>query len=166
MKGCILPFPNEGDLGITKTYRDITLTAIAAKVYNIQLLNSIWPEIKKILRKNLNTFQRKQFTTSQILTICQIIEGVWAKNLETTLLFIDFSKAFNSIHRRKMEQILLADVLPKETVTAMVCLPDGDINFFNMINGVLQEVSLVPYLFICCLDHVLQKSIDLIKENG
>ena len=29
------------------------------------------------------------------------------KNLEVTLIFVDFSKAFDSIHREKMEQIFL-----------------------------------------------------------
>ena len=48
-KGCILPFPQKGDLGITKNYRGITLTPIAAKVYNTLLLKCIEPEVKKIL---------------------------------------------------------------------------------------------------------------------
>ena len=47
---------------------------------------------------------------SQILTIRQIIEGARAKNFEATLLFVDFSKVYDSIHRRKMEKILLAYV--------------------------------------------------------
>ena len=37
MKGCILPFPKKGDLGSAKNYRGITLTSIAAKIYNILL---------------------------------------------------------------------------------------------------------------------------------
>ena len=31
MKGCILPFPKKGDLGLAKNYRGITLTSIADK---------------------------------------------------------------------------------------------------------------------------------------
>ena len=46
-KGCILPFPKKGDLGIAKNYRGITLTAIAAKIYNTLLLNRIRPEVEK-----------------------------------------------------------------------------------------------------------------------
>ena len=34
MKGCILPFPKNGDLGLAKNYRGVTLTSIAAKIYN------------------------------------------------------------------------------------------------------------------------------------
>ena len=48
-KGCILPFPKKGDLRIAKNYRGITLTSLAAKVYNTLLLNCIEPEIEKIL---------------------------------------------------------------------------------------------------------------------
>ena len=38
------------------------------------------------------------------------------------LLFIGFSKAFDSIHRGKIEKILLAYGLPNETVTAIMVL--------------------------------------------
>ena len=60
--------------------------------------------------------------TSQILTLHRILEGVRAKNLEATILFLEFTKAFDSIHRGKMEQILLANGLPKETVVAIMIL--------------------------------------------
>ena len=122
MKGCILPFSKKGDLGLAKNYRGITLTSIAAKIYNALLRNRIEPKIDNILRKNQNGFRRNRSTTSQILTIRRILEGVRAKNLQATLLFVDFTKAFDSIHRGKMEQILLAYGLPKETVAAIMIL--------------------------------------------
>ena len=98
MKECILPFPKKGDLGLSKNYQGITLTSIAAKIYNVLLRNRIEPKIDNILRKNQNGFQRNRSTTSQILTICRILEGVRAKNLQVTLLFVDFTKVFDSIH--------------------------------------------------------------------
>ena len=114
--------------------------------------------------------------TSQILTIRRILEGVWAKNLQVTLIFVDFTKAFDSIHRGKMEQILLAYGISKETVAAITILyrntkvkvrsPDGDTEYFDIVAGVLQGDTLAPYLFIICLDYVLRTSIDKIRENG
>ena len=108
--------------------------------------------------------------------ICQILEGVCAKNLEATLLFVDFSKVFDSIHRGKMEQILLAYGLSRKTVTAImmpykntivkVCLSDGDAFFFDIVAGVLQGETLALYLFRICLDYLLPMLIDLMKENG
>ena len=176
MKGCILPFPKKGDLGLAKNYRGITLTSIAAKIYNALLWNRIEPKIDNILRKNQNGFRKNRSTTSQILTICRILEGVCAKNLQATLLFIDSTKAFDSIHREKIEQILLAYSLPKETIAAITILyrntkvkvrsPDGDTEYFDIVAGVLQGDTLAPYLFIICLDYVLRTSIDKIRENG
>ena len=58
MKGCILLFPKKGNLGIIKNYKGITLTAIAAKVYNTLVLKCIQTEVEKILKKNQNAFQR------------------------------------------------------------------------------------------------------------
>ena len=98
------------------------------------------------------------------------------KNLQATLLFVDFTKAFDSIHRGKMEQILLAYGLQKETVAAITILyrntkvkvrsPDGDTEYFDIVTGVLQGDTLAPYLFIICLDYVLKTSIDKIRENS
>ena len=50
------------------------------------------------------------------MTIRRMIEEGHTKNLEPTLLFVNFSEAFDSIHRIKLEQILLT----KETVSAMM----------------------------------------------
>ena len=92
-QSCVLSFSKKGDLRIAKNYRDISLTSITAKIYNALLLNRIEPEIEKIHWKNQNDFRWNRSTTSQVLTIR-------AKNLQATLLFVDFSKAFDSIHRR------------------------------------------------------------------
>ena len=107
-KGCIIPFPKKADLGLTKNYRGIVLTSIAAKIYNVRLRKPIEPKIETILRKNQNGFRRNRSWTSQILTIRRILEGVLEKNLEATISFVDFSKAFGSIHRGKMGKVLLA----------------------------------------------------------
>ena len=104
------------------------------------------------------------------------LEGARAKNLQATILFVDFTKTFDSIHRWKMEQIVLAYGLPKETVAAIMILcrntnvkahsPDRDTDNFDIVVGVLQGDTLAPYLFIICLDYVLRTSINKIKENG
>ena len=110
--------PKKGDLGIFKNYQSITFISKAAKIYNALLSKHIEPEIEEILLKNQNSFGRNRSITSQILTIHQILE-VRAENLEATLLFVDFSKAFDSIYRGRMEEILLAYGVLKETVTVM-----------------------------------------------
>ena len=146
------------------------------KIYNALLCNRIEPKIEKILRKNQNGFQRNQSTISQILTIRQILEGVHAKNLEATVLFVDFCKAFDSIHRGKVEQILIAYSLSKETVAAIImlyknmkvkaCFQDGDTDYFDIVACVQQGDTLALCLFIICLDYVLRISIDKMKDSS
>ena len=90
-----------------------TLT-IVANVYITWLFNFIRPEIEKIPWKNQNGFRKNPSTASQILTIRRIFKRVRTKNLEVTLVLVDFCKAFDSIHRGKMEEIQLAYNLFKE----------------------------------------------------
>ena len=152
-----------------------TFTSIAAKIYSAQQHNRIEPKIEKILGKNQSGFRRNRSTTSQILTIRRIL-GVRAKRFEAAILFVDFFKVFDSIHRGKIEQILLAYGFPKETVKAImmqykntkvnVRSPDGNTDYFDIVAGVLKGDTLAPYLFIICLDYVLRTSIDLMKEKG
>ena len=47
----------------------------------------------------------------------------------------------------------------------MVCLPNRDIEFFDIVTGVLQGDTLAAYMFIICQDNVLWTSIDLLIEN-
>ena len=133
------------------------------------ILNCIKPEIANILRKNKDCFWRNRSSTLQILSIRRIIEGVRAKKSPGNT--IDFSKAFYSLLRGKMEQIFQAHGLAKEAVTAIEILcknkkakvrsPDGDKDFFDIDTKVLQENILTPYLYIICQDNVLWTPIDL-----
>ena len=59
----------------------------------------VYPKSTTSLGKTKNSFRRNRSTTSQMLTIRRIFEGVRAKNLQATLLFVDFTKAFDSIQR-------------------------------------------------------------------
>ena len=70
------------------------------------------------------------------------------------MLCVKLIKAFDSIHKGKMEQILRAYGIPKETVAAITILyrntkmklrsPDGDTDYFDIIAGVLQRDTLIP----------------------
>ena len=98
-----------------------------------------------------------------MLTIQRILEGVKSKNLPPTLLFIDFSQAFDSIYREKMKDILIIYSIPTEIINvilmlykntrSMVRLPDGDTPFFDITTGVLHRDKLAQFICIICLQY-------------
>ena len=73
----------------------------------------------------------------------RIIEKVKARHISATLPFVDFSKAFDSVHTEKMEKILLPYRISKEIVTVTMILyrntksiarsPDGDTECFDIL---------------------------------
>ena len=76
------------------------------------------------------------------------------KTLPATLLFVDFYKAFDSILRKKMKEILIAYGIPKETVDAVTMLNK---NTRAMVRSPDGDTGLAPFVFIICLDYMLRK---------
>ncbi len=97
-------------------------------------------------------------------------------NKELTLVFVDFKKAFDSINRDVMFNILQLYGIPEEIIQAIrvlytntkkrVITPDGETVFFDIIVGVLQGDTLAPFLFIIILDYVLRISLDVNNNQG
>ena len=160
----IIPVPKSGDLSSTNNYRGISLTCIIAKVYNRLILNRIRSVIDTNLRINQNGFRPKRNTVAQILTLRRIIEGVKAYHLPAIITFIDFQKAFDSVHRGMMIRILRAYGVPPKLLSsiekmyadtkAKVVSPDGETELFDITAGVLQGDTLAPFLSIVVLDCV------------
>ena len=112
------------------------------------ILHRIRSKVDPWLRIYQNGFRPGQTTVSQILALRRIIEGVKENNLSCIITFIDFKKAFDSIHRGKMLCILKAYGIPESLVNAVediysdtkakVLSPDGETKYFSITAGVLQ----------------------------
>ena len=85
------------------------------------------------------------------------------------MTFIDFRKAFDSIHRGRMLDILRAYGIPEKLVKtvaasysrtrARVITTDGTTELFDILAGVMQGDTLAPYLFIIVLDYAPRRAI-------
>ena len=171
----IKPLPKSGDLGLTTNYRGIALSAVAAKMVNKMLLLRIQPKLDSHLRPNQNGFRPKRSTTAHILALRRLIEGVKRYNLKSVIVFVDFSKAFDSVHRGMMLKILKAYGIPPQIIQAIsklyegtrarVVSPDGETDYFDVLAGVLQGDTLAPYLFAIVVDYLMRKAISGMEEE-
>ena len=100
----------------------------------------------------------------------RIVEGLNIPyNLKAIIVFVDFKKAFDSIHRGKMMKILEAYGIPEKIVKAIAALyentqakvlsPDGETDSFPIQAGVLQGDTLAPYLFAIIIDYVMRSAV-------
>ena len=75
----IIPLPKKGNLELMTNFRGISLTSIAAKVYNRVLLNRIREPIDAILRRNQAGFRKGRTCTQQKHILRRIMEGASAQ---------------------------------------------------------------------------------------
>ncbi|XP_078661569.1 uncharacterized protein LOC144905694 [Branchiostoma floridae x Branchiostoma belcheri] len=171
----IVPIPKSGDLRLGSNYRGISLSSLVAKIFNKMLLNRIRPAVDGLLRCNQNGFREGRSTVGHVLALRRLIEGIKSHNLPAIITFIDFKKAFDTIHRGKMLRILNAYGIPEQIVHAIgslyegtmakVVTPDGDTRPFEIQAGVLQGDTLAPYLFVLVLDYALRVAIEGREEE-
>ena len=122
-----------------------------AKIQNKELLNSDQEDL-----------QPRTFSHSED------IEGVKSHNRKAIIVYADFKKAFDSVHRGMMMKILQAyDTPPNmlraigklyENTRAKVITPDGETDYSEVKAGVLQGDKLAPYLFAIILDYVMRNT--------
>lgn len=164
----IVPVPKKGDLSMMTNYRGISLMSIAAKLYNKMLLERLRPLVDEVMRRNQAGFRRGRSTVDQICALRRIFEGVKHKKIPLVATFVDFKKAFDSVNRARLFEILSLYGIPDKLIDAIKKLYDRSkavvsINgkqseSFDVTTGVLQGDVLAPFLFILVMDYVLGRS--------
>jgi len=164
----LIPIHKKGDKSDCNNYRGIALMSIAAKVFNKMLLNRIRDILDSHLRKNQNGFRSSRSTTQQILAMRRLIEMCRVKqNLNLVAVFIDFSKAFDSISWNSIEQILLAYDIPPLIVSAVMVLYRGAQAQVSTDDGVSDPTSwlLISLLFFLNIISSISTSLPNISTN-
>ena len=132
----IVVLPKKGDLSQYGSYRGISLMSCAAKLFNRVLLNRIRGPVEKLLRPNQNGFRQGRSTLEPILAIRRLIEGLSSKrDASLCAVFVDFTKAFDSVHRERMFCILELYGIPPQIVNAIRCIYTGAKSFVSTPDG-------------------------------
>ena len=105
-QGLIVTIPKNGDLTDCKNWRGIILLSIPGNVLCAILLERLKSDLDAILREEQAGFRSGRSCIEQIYTLQNSIEQTIEFKAQIVLNFIDFRKAFDSVHRDTLWKIL------------------------------------------------------------
>jgi sorting nexin-29 len=115
-EGIICPIFKKGDRPNCEHYRPITLLNIAYKIYAILLNNRLVKIVGKQLSDTEMGFRPNRSNIDNIFIIRQVFEKCHEFNVELHNIFIDYSRAFDSVYRNKIIECLLECGVPTKLI--------------------------------------------------
>jgi hypothetical protein len=108
----IVPVYKKGDKTDCSNYRGISLLSTTYKILSNTLPSRLTPYAEKIIGDHQCGFQRNSSTTDHIFCIRQILEKKWEYKEAVHQLFVDFKKAYDSVWKEVLYNILIEFGIP------------------------------------------------------
>ena len=106
-KFIIVPICKKGDKRDCSKYRGISLLPTMYKILSSILLSKLTLYAEKIIGDHQYGFHYSRSTTDDIFCIHQILEKKWEYDEAVYQLFIDFKKAYDTVRREVLYNILI-----------------------------------------------------------
>lgn len=174
-EGHIVKLPKKGDLRKCNNYRGITLLSVPSKIFNRVILNRLQEAVDKRLRDQQAGFRKDRSCTDHIATLRIIIEQSIEWNTSLYINFIDFEKAFDSLDRATLWQLMDHYGIPTKIInliknsyegTSCKVMHAGQLSqSFDVKTGVKQGCLLSPFLFLLAIDWVMKETTEG-RRNG
>ena len=173
-RGTIIKLPKKGNLADCNNWRGITLLSVPGKVLAMIILERIYESLDERMKEGQAGFRRGRSCGDQIFVLRNIIEQSVEWRRQLIVNFIDFKKAFDSLHRASMWNILRSYGLPIKIINVIKLLYDGSTSCvrvggtntesFEITSGVKQGDVLSPVLFILVVDWIMRRVVE--DEDG
>ena len=145
-----------------------------SKIRNKTLFHKIKSLTESKLLGLQSGFLSGRSTTEQITMLRFLLDAARTQKRYLTVVFADYSKAFDSVDRRAIPVVFRHYGVPDTAVvdvmqlyhgsTAAVSTHFGLTETFNTTSGVLQGDTLSPHISILLVDYILRQS--LVDEDG
>ena len=155
----LLPLFKKGDKKVCDNYRGISLLSAAGKAFEktIQLRMQKWAEGRNILPESQQGFRKNRGCTDAIHCLRLAMEAARTGGHELHMAFVDLSKAYDSVAREGLWQLLERLGVPPKMLAAVRQLHEGAqavvevegrfSEAFELRTGVKQGSGLSPLLF-------------------
>ena len=172
-RGLIIKIPKKGNLRECKNWRGVTLLPVASKILGRIIIERICIGIDHRLRKEQAGFRSGRGTTEQIFILRNILEQVNEWQATLYINFVDFEKAFDSVHRNGLWTIMSQYGIPQKIINIVKAMYDGfecavveeeaTSEWFELTTGVKQGCTMSGFLFLLVIDWVMRHTV---KEEG
>ena len=172
----IVPLFKKGDRKECGNYRGISLLSIVGKILSRVLLNRINEHISpNILPESQCGFRSGRSTMDMIFCLRQVQEKCIEQNMPLYVVFVDFSKAFDTVSRNGLWLVLRKFGCTERFVKIIEALHTGmQANValsgtvsrdFSVRNGVKQVCVLAPTLFSMYLSAMLEVASEMLRRE-
>ena len=167
-RGIIVKLPKKGDLSTCGNWRGINLLSVPGKIFCRILLLRMRQAIERVLREEQAGFRSGRGCTDQIFVLRTIVEQSLEWNSSLYINYIDFEKAFDSIHHPSLWRILEAYGFPVKVINILkdmyaenqCCVRHNgeQSEWFHVKTGVRQGCVISPTLFLIVIDWVMRRA--------
>ena len=174
-QGIIIKLPKKGNLKECKNSRGITLLSVVGKILGRIIIDRMRSGVDKRLRDEQAGYRKGRGTTEQVFVLRNILEQVNEWQATMYVGFVDFEKAFDSIHRNSLWIILRKYGIPEKIIKMVRLFYEGFKcavedqgergEWFDVKTGVKQGCNMSGFLFLIVLDWVMRRTVGC-GENG
>ena len=167
-RALLAKIPKKGDPSVCDNYRRISLLSVPYKIFCRMLLMRMQEGVENKLREEQAAYRRGRGTTEQIFILRNILEQSAEWQTPLYVGFIDFKKAFDSVRRDKLWNILRHYGIPDNFVNIIQELYDGSTccvvengrtsDWFPVETGVKQGCVMSGLLFNIIIDWVMRNT--------
>ena len=167
-RSLIVKIPKKGDLTLCDNYRGISLLSVPSKVFCRVIIDRLREGVEETLREEQAAFRKGRGTADQIYILRNILEQSIEWQAPLYINFIDFRKAFDSVIRNKLWDILRHYGIPEIYVTIITKIYEGSTScvleagksseWFEVKTGVKQGCVMSGFIFNIVIDWIMRNT--------
>ena len=169
----IVPIHKKAERKYVENYRGISLLPVLSKVFERYVYNYVYPHIRNKIYHFQHGFLKQSSTVTQLLEVMNDINNSLDNNHQTDVIYLDFSKAFDSVphyllvHKLKSygfsENLMnwFRDYLSSRK--QRVCIDGCCSQWLPVLSGVPQGSILGPILFLLYVNDIYSSFSDITK---